>query len=274
LSTTIKRSLSGLAFIVIVLGSILTHPYTYFALFLFVLIFGLIEFYKVSEKLKTKPNFYIGLVSAVLLYVYLFDTNTGNNAPYLFPLLVFSIFLAPVFELYAKGKEALVNLGLMLFGIFYIALPLSLNHYILFEPNSYDISGYNPTYIIGFLFLIWANDSFAYLVGSKMGRKKLYPSVSPNKSVEGFIGGAIGCLLFSILIAEIFTDFSKIKWAGTALIAIFCGTIGDLFESKLKRILDIKDTGNIMPGHGGILDRFDAFLFASPFFYLYIYLVR
>lgn len=129
---------------------------------------------------------------------------------------------------------------------------------------------YSPYLMISILVLIWVNDSFAFLVGKNFGKRKLFPSVSPKKTIEGFLGGLIFALLASYFISLLNSDFSLINWLIIATIVSITGTIGDLVESKFKRQAKIKDSGNIMPGHGGILDRLDSLLFAAPFVYLYI----
>ena len=129
---------------------------------------------------------------------------------------------------------------------------------------------YNPYLMICILVLIWSNDSFAFLVGKNFGKRKLFVSVSPKKTIEGFIGGIIFALLAAILISKYNTDFTLLNWIVIAVIVSIIGTLGDLIESKFKRQANIKDSGNIMPGHGGILDRLDSLFFAAPFVYLYI----
>jgi phosphatidate cytidylyltransferase len=124
--------------------------------------------------------------------------------------------------------------------------------------------------MISILSIIWVNDSFAFLIGKNFGKHKLFPSVSPKKTVEGLLGGLIFSLLASLFISKYYTDFSLVNWLVIAVIVSLFGTVGDLVESKFKRQANIKDSGNIMPGHGGILDRLDSLLFAAPFVYLYI----
>jgi len=124
--------------------------------------------------------------------------------------------------------------------------------------------------MISILSIIWVNDSFAFLVGKNFGKHKLFPSVSPKKTVEGLLGGLVFSLLAGLFISKYQTDFSLINWLIIALIVSILGTVGDLVESKFKRQADIKDSGTIMPGHGGVLDRLDSLLFAAPFVYLYI----
>jgi phosphatidate cytidylyltransferase len=130
--------------------------------------------------------------------------------------------------------------------------------------------GFHPFLMISILSIIWINDSFAFLVGKNFGKKKLFPSVSPNKTVEGFFGGMIFSLLAALVINKVYPHFSLFHWMMIALIVSNFGTIGDLVVSKFKRQANLKDSGNLMPGHGGILDRLDSLLFASPFVYLYI----
>jgi phosphatidate cytidylyltransferase len=129
---------------------------------------------------------------------------------------------------------------------------------------------YNSTLIISILILIWVNDSFAFLIGKNFGKRKLFVSVSPKKTQEGFIGGLLFALFVAFVISKFNNDFTLVNWLIIATIVSVIGTIGDLVESKFKRQANIKDSGNIMPGHGGILDRLDSLLFAAPFVYLYI----
>ena len=129
---------------------------------------------------------------------------------------------------------------------------------------------FHPYLMISILTLIWVNDSFAFLVGKNFGKNKLFVSVSPNKTIEGFLGGLAFALLSSILISKFNRDFTMINWLIIGLLVSVIGTWGDLIESKFKRQANVKDSGNIMPGHGGILDRLDSLLFVAPFVYLYI----
>ena len=132
---------------------------------------------------------------------------------------------------------------------------------------------YNPHILISILILIWVNDSFAFLIGKNFGKQKLFKSVSPKKTVEGFIGGFVFSLIAAYIIAINTEIFSAVNWLIIATITSVIGTIGDLIESKFKRLAHKKDSGNIMPGHGGLLDRLDSLLFAAPFVYLYIHYI-
>ncbi len=129
---------------------------------------------------------------------------------------------------------------------------------------------YNPYLVISILVLIWVNDSFAFFVGKNLGKRKLFQSVSPKKTIEGFVGGLVFSIIASFIISKYNEDFSALNWMIIAAFVSFIGTIGDLVESKFKRQANVKDSGTIMPGHGGVLDRLDSLLFAAPFVYLYI----
>ena len=142
--------------------------------------------------------------------------------------------------------------------------------FLILIANYYE--DYNPNILLGAFILVWVNDSFAYLVGKNFGKHKLLERISPNKTIEGFIGGVVFTILASILISQFYTFFSVTLWIITALIISIFGTLGDLVESKFKREAGVKDSGNIMPGHGGILDRLDSVIFVIPFLYI-LYLI-
>ena len=133
---------------------------------------------------------------------------------------------------------------------------------------------YDPYIIIYLLLLIWSNDSFAYLIGKNFGKRKLYESVSPKKTIEGFIGGVVFTMITALVISYYSDLFSRMHWIIFSVLVSVLGTMGDLVESKFKREAKIKDSGTIMPGHGGMLDRLDSLLFVAPFVYLYIYLLN
>ena len=156
-----------------------------------------------------------------------------------------------------RSKFGLLTRYLIFSTIFLILLPI------------YKGS-YNPNLMICVLLMIWTNDSFAFFVGKNIGKRKLFVSVSPKKTQEGFIGGLLFTLLSAFIISKYNNDYTFINWLIIAFIISVVGTLGDLVESKFKRQANIKDSGNIMPGHGGMLDRLDSILFAAPFIYLYI----
>jgi phosphatidate cytidylyltransferase len=168
--------------------------------------------------------------------------------------------------LYSKKKDYPANtLQKLDLSIRYLVFSLSFIILIPFTDNSYQ-----PYLLIFVLLLIWANDSFAFLIGKNFGKRKLFESVSPKKTIEGFIGGLVFSILTAVVISMFTELLSSMHWIVIAIIVSVIGTIGDLVESKFKRQASIKDSGTIMPGHGGLLDRLDSLLFVAPFVYLYI----
>ena len=175
-------------------------------------------------------------------------------------------FLLLIVELFLKAERPFNNVALIVFSLFYLSIPFSLLN--LLTHSSTEL--FTSNIVAGMLFLTWANDSFAYIVGSKTGKTPFFLRISPKKTWEGTIGGAVCCMLTAGIIAQFFTQLSLLDWLIVgAIIAVF-GTIGDLVESLLKRSVGVKDSGSFMPGHGGFLDRFDAFIFCIPFVYFYL----
>lgn len=171
-----------------------------------------------------------------------------------------------VYQLFVK-KEISYKHNRQKLGLTYRYVIFSMCFLVLlpFYENSF-----HPFLMISILSLIWVNDSFAFLIGKNFGKHKLFPSVSPKKTIEGFIGGLVFSLLAALFISKFNLDFSMLNWLIISVLVSALGTTGDLVESKFKRQAGIKDSGNIMPGHGGILDRLDSLLFAAPFVYLFI----
>ena len=163
-----------------------------------------------------------------------------------------------------KGKPTTDVLGKYVKLLGYIILP-----FVILMKTPYVQGNFNPKIVIGIFILIWTNDTFAYIVGKSIGRHKLFEKISPKKTIEGFIGGMIFTLLISYLLSIYFDFFSPSVWISTGFIVSIFGTVGDLVESRFKRLAGVKDSGKIMPGHGGILDRLDSVIFVIPFLYLF-----
>ena len=193
-----------------------------------------------------------------------FDAATVSLLTTLF--LTFFLFIA---ELFLSGKSPFVYIGHYLAGLFYISLPIAALFSIA-TPEAFFL----PLRVFGLLILIWTNDTMAYFVGSQLGRRKLFERISPNKTWEGTIGGGICTVLMAWGLSFIIKDFTQIQWLALGVVAAVFGTLGDLVESMLKRSVGVKDSGNLLPGHGGLLDRFDAFIFALPFFWLALQIFR
>lgn len=173
-------------------------------------------------------------------------------------------------ELYRKSATPIANIGTTILGAIYVALPMSL---LLILPTLLGRGEWNPWIIMFHIFIIWANDVFAYLFGITLGKHRLFERVSPKKSWEGFIGGLLGAMAMGY-VASTFMNGNAVQWIGMALIAAITGVFGDLVESLFKRSVDVKDSGNIIPGHGGWLDRFDALIISAPFVFIYLVLCK
>ena len=183
-------------------------------------------------------------------------------------------------EVFRKHKNPFFNISYTLAGVIYIALPFTMLNYLVVDIQELPAYNFNPWVLAGIIMTLWANDSWAYIWGSLFGKHKLFPSISPGKTWEGFIGGLISAWLWAYLMFWLIDtidyfenkNIEWIDWIVISTILSVIGTLGDLVESKLKRSLNIKDSGNFLPGHGGILDRFDALIMSIPFVLVYLYI--
>lgn len=261
-----KRTLTAGAFVAVLLGCTYYNQLSFSILFFFTTVLGLWEFYKLSEKGENKPQKIIGTITGGTL----FATTSLVCMGYDMHLLIINIpvlFSVFIFELYLKAENPFRNIAFTILGIVYVAIPFSLLNYLVTYTGKYD-----HELLFGFFFILWCNDSGAYLAGSAFGKRKLFPRISPGKSWEGSIGGAIVSYIVVFIISNWYTQFSFTDWAIIAAILIVIGTLGDLVESLFKRSKNVKDSGTLLPGHGGILDRFDSLLMATPFVFTYLYL--
>jgi len=266
MNNILTRSLTGAIFISIILIPLFfSEIISILVLGLFMSI-GIIEFYKLFNKAEfVNTNWVAGLFFSVLSYVIissiLFSLLPLETSYILFPTLYSLI----IIEIWRKKTNPLINSASLIFGIIYITLPFILMVSIL----KIDMQKDNNTIPIlaGMFILTWINDTFAYLLGSILGKRKLFKRISPNKTWEGTLSGAFCSIIFGIIIGYLFDPTNMFFWFITGVIIPPCGVLGDLMESMFKRDVDIKDTSNIMPGHGGILDRFDSTFFVVPFFF-------
>ncbi|MCH2022214.1 MAG: phosphatidate cytidylyltransferase [Saprospiraceae bacterium] len=201
---------------------------------------------------------------------YVFGMDSVIYCILFFPAITFTLFL---YELYGKSSKPFDNLGFIFLGVVYIGIPFSLLIWIA-NASIEQFGGVGNQLILAVLFMVWASDVFAYLLGSKIGRHKMFPRISPNKTWEGTLSGIAGAIFTGYLCSLIFSNltFQLPFWIGLACICTSFGILGDLVESMFKRSLGIKDSGNLLPGHGGFLDRFDAFIFVIPFVFTYLIL--
>lgn len=264
-----KRVLSGLGFVVIMIGSILLGRHTFFALFLLIISLGLYEFFSILKLKYYQPQVVSGSIIAILLFLFCYLNAAGIIPLSSVALLIPIMLLIFIFELFKKTKTPFQNISLTFLGLIYIVVPLSMVNYLVLEPGISTVN-YKPDILLGVLVLIWVYDSFAYIFGVTLGKHKLFPRITPKKSWEGLIGGLISTVGFSILLSMVFDGLGMVHWIVISILVVIFGTFGDLIESLFKRSVGIKDSGKIMPGHGGLLDRFDSFLFSIPIVFAYL----
>lgn len=261
------RTITGFFFVVVIIGSILLGRFSFFIVFLAVTIGSLVEFYRLSDNNHIRPQSCTGITIGGLFFIINFlVANLIIDIKYLF-FLIPLFFVVPVYELFRKKDNPFSNIAWTIFGLIYIAIPVSLLNYICFQFHNLQL-------IIGYFIILWAYDSFAYLVGISIGKHRLFERVSPKKSWEGAVGGAVLTMGASYLISLFFKSVSFQHWFIITIIIIISGTFGDLTESLFKRSLDIKDSGSLLPGHGGFLDRFDAVLLSSPVVFTYLQFIN
>ena len=253
------RGITGAAFVGLIIGSLWFHPLAAAIVFGVFMLIGVQEFHTLfSKDERVELNAFNGMTMASLVYavfiLYLYDLVPFEMLAMVLPI-VFTLF---IIEIWKKKKDPIVNAALSAFTFMYLVIPFSILAYL----SVHFMNGI--TIVIGLFILVWTNDTFAYLSGRTFGRTKLFPRISPNKTWEGTIGG----LIFALLVgASIGYYVGRIDyWLITAAIVAPCAVLGDLLESMMKRHFDVKDSGTLLPGHGGVLDRFDATLFAAPFF--------
>jgi phosphatidate cytidylyltransferase len=254
---------------ILMLGGVFFHPILFAVVFGTFLYFTLLEFYKLVEKAGSRPRKNTGLFLGVLFFLVCFGMvyNVLPVKSYLIfiPALTF-IFL---FEAFSLRSGILQNSAITFTGFVYVAVPFSLLNFIV-HPGYPNYPVFNSNVLIGVFLTVWFYDSMAYVAGSRYGKHKLNKKISPNKSWEGCIGGTAGALLMGILNSYMFIQLTLPEWLATSVLVVVFGTLGDLFESIIKRRLNVKDSGTMLPGHGGLLDRFDSLLFVIPVIYVWL----
>lgn len=275
----IVRSITGVLFVAIMVAGFLSPRAM---VFLFALITGLTlwEYTGLVNGLdNVQVNRFISTVAGVYFFLAVAGWRTGivNNFVVMVPYLLTIVYLF-ISELYTKNKNAINDWAYTMLGQMYIALPFAMINILAFEmaPDQSGVS-YDTMLPLSVFIFLWVNDSGAYLTGSLLGRHKLFPRISPGKTWEGSIGGGILVIAVAALLGYLVNRgvdvprLSILGWMGLGLVIAVVGTWGDLVESLFKRTLGIKDSGNILPGHGGMMDRFDSSLMAIPAAVLYLY---
>lgn len=271
MNESIVRTLSGIVYIVLLLGATLFSPISFTFLFGVFLVLAVLEFCRLTNLDKTLPL--IITTIGFFLFGFFINNSTYTNLTVNFAGLFIAVLLLT--DLFSKKRPVQKDKNSKISQLIgYVIIPFLLIIKLPFLEGTY-----NPYILIGSFILIWTNDTFAYIVGKTMGKNKLFERISPKKTIEGFLGGMVFTLFgayilsqFDIFITPVFNSF--LIWMGAAIILVVFGTLGDLVESKFKRNAGVKDSGNIMPGHGGILDRLDSIIFAIPFLFLFYQIIN
>ncbi|OXB06736.1 phosphatidate cytidylyltransferase [Flavobacterium pectinovorum] len=287
MNETLKRTISGAVYIALLLTSILFSTESFIILFGIFLVIATYEFCNLVKINKYFAILFVSLFYSIVSLISFYRTETESyiskilkentlltvNTDKLFSVLLIITLIISIkcIVFLFDDTQIISKVSKYIYLIGYIMLP-----FLFIVKISFGIAAYNPKIIIGLFILIWTNDTFAYLVGKSIGKHKLFERISPKKTIEGFFGGVVFAAFAGFLISKFyiqptpeFSNKSILIWMIIALIVSVFGTIGDLIESKFKRIAGVKDSGSIMPGHGGVLDRLDSVIFVAPVIYLF-----
>ncbi len=283
MNNTAVRTLSGIIFLGIMVTAILLNRYTFIALTTVIIVLGMLEFYRLTMPKVACTQKILGVLCGVVLNLAFYFSIANPLSPYAalgilaFLALFMAIFIS---SLYAKHEKPFEGVSYTVMGILYVAVPFTLmSMWVFFNPDIFfNESWYSGLNLLAYFIILWANDVGAYCFGMTIGRignHKLFPRHSPKKTWEGFVGGVLMAMLAGYLLSVWMLEGKhNLAWIALGLIVAVFATFGDLLESMLKRSAGVKDSGSIMPGHGGILDRFDgvllSFIPATAFVFMFI----
>lgn len=271
------RTITGLTMVFILLAAIWFSGWVFACIFLVVTILGLREFYTLITGDQLQPQMYFGIATGIIMYllffagIYFFPEDPVSSRMRL------TLFIIPfiltgfsfIIELYRKKSNPAGNVAVTLLGVLYVALPFSLLLFFSY-PGVESYAGM-PVILVGYFGFTWIYDTAAYLFGRQFGKHKLFERISPKKTWEGTVAGALVTLIIAVIPVACGIGMPWFDWFALAAMVVVFGTLGDLAESMFKRSLHVKDSGTLLPGHGGILDRFDTILISAPFVFLYFF---
>lgn len=268
-SNLTQRIITGVAGAALILFSVAFSEWTYFAVFFVICFLSLREFYALSGLDGMIPQRVLGTICGMMVFVLSFLIERGDLVHRYYFLLFPIASLVYMIKLYKKfERKPFTNIAFTFLGIVYVAVPFALLNIAAFENGTYNFE-----IIIGCLLILWSTDTGAYFAGTFFGKRKLFERISPKKSWEGALGGALLAIAFAFGIAYYCHSLALWQWLCVAAIIIVGGVYGDLVESLLKRSIEIKDSGDSLPGHGGFLDRFDGLLISAPFIVAFLELI-
>ncbi len=267
-----QRAITGIALVLLITVSVSWSPYSFICLILVIDLLSLLEFYRLFHSADLSPRKTAGVISSLSILVTCILTIGSISSWKILFINIPVIFGVFIFELYRKSEKPFHNLAFTFLGIICITIPLCFFIAIAFLPFTKVL--YHSGIILGYFFILWVSDSGAYFIGKAFGTHPLFKRISPKKTWEGSLGGAVAAVLTAYIISLYFAIQNIAGWISMALIIIVMGTFGDLIKSLMKRSLNLKDSGNILPGHGGMLDRFDTLLGSAPFVFCYLILFR
>ncbi len=261
-----QRIISAAAGASIIITSLVLSEWSYFIVFMAICLLAQWEFYRLFKLQNYLPIRLLGILIGSILFTLSFLISRGTlDAKYYFALFPMASLIFLV-KLYKKNdNNPFLSIALFYLGLTYVVLPFALMNVVVHYHGDY-----NYEILLGLMLIIWASDTGAYFAGIRFGKRKLFERISPKKSWEGAIGGALTAVAFSVLISRYSTGLAMWQWVSIALIVVIAGTYGDLVESMFKRSIQIKDSGTSIPGHGGFLDRFDSLILAVPFIVVYL----
>jgi phosphatidate cytidylyltransferase len=270
------RTLTAVWIVIFILGGFWLHPVSFFITGLVLLAGAQYEYYLLIKNTGIRPQIVTGILTGCSLYIVSTLVAAGLVDKKYFLFIIPLTLIIMITELYRKQERPFDSLAHTFFALLYIAVPFSLFPFSAFSRTGFssllahpDIV-FSPGIVVGFLLLLWANDTGAYITGVTLGRHRLMERISPKKSWEGFFGGMIIAVMVAWLLSGWLGVVDTAGWIIISLIISIAGTFGDLIESMLKRSIDVKDSGSILPGHGGFLDRFDSAIISFPLVYLFI----
>lgn len=264
----ITRTITGLIYIALLLVAVLFGGYAYLAIFGLILAIGLYETHRLFDKNKSSlMTIIIDIIAGIAVFTTSYIRYLSNGQTSMLILIIVAyIIIRETLQLYIKRANATNAISASLTSLVMLVVPFSIMNCLYLSPNG-------RTTLLACLIFIWVNDTGAYCIGTLLGRHRLFERISPKKSWEGFFGGLIFTIVAALVIGAFFSNyfngFTQFQWVGLAVIVTIFATWGDLVESLIKRTAGVKDSGHILPGHGGILDRIDSLLMVVPAVWIY-----